>query len=285
MKNSIIILLILASFISCNSNSNKLAGDMPDLYKDNEIVPITRMAEPSAITQSQDKIQIIDKKIIKDAEIGIEVSDYKVMKSKVDSIVRSLNGYISNDNLYNNEESINCNMVIRLPEKNFDKFLAYLEKGGDRVKYKNISARDVTEEFIDIEARLKNKLAVEKRYSQLLLKARTVKDILEIEEKLRNIREEIESTQGRLNYLNSQVSYSTINLLLEQKLEYKYQPSKGKNFFQMLIKSLDRGWSVFLQFLLFVFKLWPFIILIAAIIFAYFKFWKSKKVKKQKKDK
>lgn len=285
MKNSIVLLLVLVGFISCNSHNNKLAGDMPEVYQENEVVP-TRMAESTpSMAQTQDKIQVIEKKIIKDAEIGIEVSDYKIVKNKVDSIVRSLNGYISNDNLYNNDESINCNMVIRMPEKNFEKFLTFLEKGGDRVKYKNISARDITEEFIDIEARLKNKLAVEKRYAQLLAKALSVKDILEIEEKLRIIREEIESTQGRLNYLSSQVSYSTINLMLEQKLEYKYQPSKGKNFFQLLIRSLDKGWNVFLQFLLFVFKLWPFIILIIAIIIAYYKFWKPKKDKKHKKDK
>ena len=174
-------------------------------------------------------------------------------------------------------------MGILLFVKNFEKFITILEKGSEKILYKNISARDVTEEFIDIEARLKNKKDVEKRYSELLSRAKTIKDILEIEEKLRVIREEIESVEGRLNYLKSQVSYSTIDLMITQKLDFKYQPSKEKNFFQLLIKSLDKGWKVFLQFTLFVFKLWPFIILILIVIYGIRWYRIKRKKKKEKK--
>jgi len=288
MRKIVFLFLIMLGLFSCSSDKAKIGGDYSLAYEseDMESAPITRMNEPAApLMIKEQTTSIIEKKIIKDANIGVEVYDYKLFRIKLDSLVKTLNGYIANDNLYNNDESINCDVAIRIPEKNFDKFLMQLDKGTEKTLYKNISTRDITEEFIDIESRLNNKKSVEKRYAQLLSKARNVKDILEIEEKLRVIREEIESSQGRLNYLNSQVSFSTINLTIIQKIDYKYQPSKGKNFFQMLIRSLDRGWSVFLQFLLFVFKLWPFVIIIAAIIIAYFKFWKHKKAKKQKKDK
>ncbi len=289
MKNLLLYCIVFLALFSCNSKQSEIPMEDYNLALESEAVPVSRQQNFSPeISPSAGSIQeptTIKKKIIRDADVGIEVDDYKLFRVKIDSVVRTLNGYISNDNLYNNDQSINCNINIRIPEQNFDRFLTYLDNGEAKTLYKNISSQDVTEEFIDIEARLKNKKSIEKRYSQLLVQAKSITDILEIEEKLRVIREEIESTEGRLNYLNSQVSYSTIHLMITQKLDYKYEPSKGKNFFQLLIKSLDRGWGVFLQFLLFVFKLWPFIILIFVLIFTYYKFWKPKKERKHKKEK
>ncbi|MGE0090919.1 MAG: DUF4349 domain-containing protein [Bacteroidales bacterium] len=291
MKNLILGCFLSLFLFSCNSQKGEIIQEDFNLAFESESMPITRQqnyapGEPTPPSAgSFQEPNTIKKKIIRDADVGVEVDNYKLFRVKIDSVIRTLNGYISNDNLYNNDQSINCNIHIRIPEQNFDKFLTYLDNGDAKILYKNISSLDVTEEFIDIEARLKNKRSIEKRYSQLLTQAKTISDILEIEEKLRVIREEIESTEGRLNYLTSQVSYSTIHLMITQKLDYKYEPSKGKNFFQLLIKSLDRGWGVFLQFLLFVFKLWPFIILIIVLIFTYYKFWKPKKERKHKKDK
>ncbi|HAN19499.1 MAG TPA: hypothetical protein DCQ24_12610 [Bacteroidales bacterium] len=285
MRKLLICMFVIASMYSCNSPGGRQSDKMDmDSYEMNEAVaPITRsMAAPSSPMQKPAEFSI-EKKIIKDARVGIEVSDYYVFRINLDSLIVIYGGYTSNDNLYNNDEAINCDIAIRIPEKNFEKFITILEKGSEKILYKNISARDVTEEFIDIEARLKNKKDVEKRYSELLSRAKTIKDILEIEEKLRVIREEIESVEGRLNYLKSQVSYSTIDLMITQKLDFKYQPSKEKNFFQLLIKSLDKGWKVFLQFTLFVFKLWPFIILILIVIYGIRWYRIKRKKKKEKK--
>ena len=152
-------------------------------------------------------------------------------------------------------------MTIRIPAQNFEKFISILEKGSGKLKYKNISARDVTEEFIDIEARLKTKKEVEKRYRQLLSKAKNIKEILEVEEKLRVLREEIESREGRLKYLKKQVAFSTVYLQITQKLDYKYEPTKEKSFLQRLFKSLDKGWKGLIIFLLFMFRIWPLIII------------------------
>ena len=167
-------------------------------------------------------------------------------------------------------------MTIRIPSENFEKFISTLEKGSEKLLYKNISARDVTEEFIDIEARLNTKKEVEKRYIQLLSKAKNIKEILEVEEKLRVLREEIESKEGRLKYLKKQVSYSTVYLQITQNLEYKYEPVKEKSFFQRLFKSLDKGRKGFIVFLLFLFRIWP-VILIGVFSFYYIRRIRRKK--------
>ncbi|OFX20115.1 MAG: hypothetical protein A2041_02395 [Bacteroidetes bacterium GWA2_31_9b] len=274
MKKIGLLIIAVTLIYSCNSPGGRQSDkmDLANYEMEDAIVPITRqMAEapapPPPSSQVSESSLVIEKKIIKDARIGVEVLDYSSFRINLDSLIGIFGGYISSDNLYNNDESINCDITIRIPAKNFEKFITNLENGVGRILYKNISARDVTEEFIDIEARLKNKKDVEKRYSELLSKAQTIKDILDIEEKLRVIREEIESTEGRLNYLKSQVSFSTIDLMITQKLDFKFQPTKEKNFFQLLIKSLDKGWKAFLQFTLFIFKLWPFIILILFVLY------------------
>jgi hypothetical protein len=293
MRKLVLVFSVIVLIYSCKGNPERYSDKYAlseVAYEADDVIPITRQMNetpkaPMPTSGYSERTVVIEKKIIKDANIGVEVKEYQLFRIKLDSLIRSINGYISNDYLYNNDESINCDLVIRIPEKNFDKFLQQLEKGTEKTLYKNISSRDVTEEFIDIDARLKNKKSVEKRYAQLLLKAKTVKDILEIEEKLRVIREEIESTQGRLNYLSSQVSLSTINLTITQKLDYKFRPTSDKSFFQLLIKSLHKGWKALLQFILFVFNLWPFLIIIAVSIIVFMKYRSRKKEKKHKKDK
>jgi large-conductance mechanosensitive channel len=250
-------------------------------------MPMTRQSSVAGNAyKKQEPTVSIDKKIIKDARVGVEVEDYYVYRQNIDSLIYSLKAYVSDDNLDKNDYSINSNLTIRIPAVNFDKLIFNLETGTEKLLYKNISARDVTEEFIDIEARLKTKKEVEKRYTQLLAKARNIKEILEVEEKLRVIREEIESREGRLNYLKKQVSYSTIYLQITQKIDYKYESVKEKSFFQRLFKSLDKGWKGFVSFLIFLFRIWPIILIGFAIFFYIRKIRRKKKlIKKQEEEK
>ncbi len=276
--------LATAFLFSCSGNFDKdsIEGDV--MYNDllfeevdAEDVTMTRQAIGENNQYQTNELNLsIDKKIIKDARIGLEVENYSLYRINLDSSINKANGYISSDNLDKNDYNINCQLVIRIPADFFDRFISTLEKGSEKLLYKNISARDVTEEFIDIEARLNTKKEVEKRYIQLLSKAKNIKEILEVEEKLRVLREEIESKEGRLKYLKKQVSYSTIYLHITQNFEYKYEPEKEKNFFQRLFKSLDKGWKGFIVFLLFLFRIWP-VILIGLATFYYIRRIRRKK--------
>jgi uncharacterized protein DUF4349 len=280
-----LIIILIAIAMGCTSSYKD--EDFSDaLYEDtydtefelaNEIASSASFAGAEMDSRMQEPNLIVDKKIIKDARIGLEVENYAVYRSNLDSSIQRANGYISSDNLDKNDYNINCQLVIRIPAQNFEKFISVIEKGSDKLLYKNISARDVTEEFIDIEARLNTKKEVEKRYIQLLSRAKNIKEILEVEEKLRVIREEIESKEGRLKYLKKQVSYSTIYLHITQNYEYKYEPEKEKNFFQRLFKSLDKGWKGFIVFLLFLFRIWP------VILIGVFTFYYIRKIRRKKK--
>jgi hypothetical protein len=140
---------------------------------------------------------------------------------------------------------------------------------------KNITAEDVTSQFVDIEARLKTKKEVELRYTALLREAKKVSDILEVENNLRTIREEIESQEGQLKYLKDQVSYSTINLSIYQKLDYSPEPELG--FFSKIKEAFVNGWRGLISFFVGLVSIWPFIVIFSVVGFYLIKRWRNRK--------
>ena len=137
----------------------------------------------------------------------------------------------------------------------------------------------MTDQFVDLETRLANKRSYLKRYNDLLKQAKTIKEILEIEEKIRGIEEEIESATGRLNYLSDQVDYSTLDLLISKSKEYKFHPDNRDRFSEQLKQSLSKGWFVFVDFVLLLLKIWPFWVIVVLIIY----FWRKYKKHNGKK--
>jgi hypothetical protein len=132
-----------------------------------------------------------------------------------------------------------------------------------KVDNKNITLNDVTEEFIDVEARLKTNKEVERRYLEILDKATTVQDILLVEQQLKIIREEIEAKEGRLKYLQSQVSLSTLNLEIHQDLASK----PGFKFFSKLADAIKGGWKGLLNLVVGLIYIWPIVLVCVIIIF------------------
>ena len=114
----------------------------------------------------------------------------------------------------------------------------------------------------------------------MLKQAKTVKEILEIEEKIRGLEEEIESTTGRLKYLNDLVDYSTLDLTISKQKEYKYNPVERDKFSERLKLALSNGWYGLVDFLLFVTKIWPFWIIASIVIYMWRRLRRKKKNKK-----
>ena len=115
------------------------------------------------------------------------------------------------------------NITIKIPEKRFDEFGDSLDQLG-KIKSKETSAYDVTEEYVDLQARLKNLKNQEKRYTELLDMAKDVQDVLAIEAQLGRIRGEIESYEGRIKYLENTTSFGTfyINLYEPEKIVHEW---------------------------------------------------------------
>ena len=149
-----------------------------------------------------------------------------------------------------------------------------------------ISTYDVTKEYIDTEARLKNKKELEQRFIDLLKNRTTnLSDISEIERQLNDIRTEIEATQNYLNALKDQIQYSTIEVTIYQDIENS-SFSKTESFKDGVVKSLNNGWWLIKGIVLLIITLWPLLIIGLIIGFiAYFRIKKNKeKMKKYKNE-
>lgn len=279
MKQFFLSIIILVLAASCNSNSNETSNDSKVMameippppppstgsdtnYKDKKEVSEDKNTEPETI-----KPVVKEKKIIKDGTVSVKTNDIAASKKNIDELIKKLNGYYEVEDLQNTDQSISYDLKIRVPADNFEKLISNIENGKDELTSKSIQARDVTEEFVDITTRLANKREYLKRYKELLSKASTVKDILAIEENIRVIEEEIESTEGRLKYLSDQVSFSTLNLNLYKEKEYIYKAREQDKFSERIKNSISEGWTSIVDFLLWLFSIWPFIILITGIVY------------------
>ncbi|AFM03649.1 hypothetical protein Fleli_1212 [Bernardetia litoralis DSM 6794] len=219
--------------------------------------------------------------VIKTGDMNLQVQELEKAKEAVLQKVKANKGFTSAANYNDYSSSKQQNITIRVSSGNFENLMKELSTIGF-VKNQSQSSQDVSEEFVDIQARLKSKREVENRYSEILKEAKTISEILEIEDKLRVIREEIEAREGRLRYLKDQVSLSTINLTLIQELE-NYSKAPERSFFSRLFENMGEGWDDFLMFVVGVMRLWVFWIVLIGIIFIITKWRKARKARKVRK--
>jgi hypothetical protein len=229
-----------------------------------EEAPITTFKPDATITKTPS-----DLKIIKTASARYKVKDVKLATEQIRAIAIQYDAYISDLRYENNLYQKENRFTIKVPQQHFDLIMDSIGKVVEFVEYENITTKDVTEEYIDLQGRLATKLEVKKRYEEILRKnAKTVEDILNTEEKLRVLQEEIESAQGRLKYLTNRVAYSTLQIDLYETVEYTEEPSRYKKTFGDKTKEgLSFGWNMIETVVLFFIHIWPLILFGLVLVF------------------
>lgn len=204
-------------------------------------------------------------KIIKTANLRFATANIDESYALVQKSAQKYKAILQNDNTGKDYYSVYRNVTLRIPKQHFDAFINDLSKGVAYFDRKEISAQDVSEEFVDLEARLKAKQTLENRYLELLSKANKVSEILEIEKELANIREEIEAKQGRLQYLQSRVAMSTITI--EMYTEKPQGTGTTVSYGSKMWNALKSGFNGLSSFFLGILYVWPFILILAIVFF------------------
>jgi hypothetical protein len=192
--------------------------------------------------------------------------------------VKAAQGYISNQSEQRDNFRITNNLSIRVLSQNFDGLVNGIGSLAKQLNYKNVHLQDVSEEYTDVAARLKTKREVEQRYLDILRTAKTIKDVLAVEEQLRTIREEIESSEARLKYMDDRVSYSTISLEIYEELEYNASAPLQNGFGHKLLSALTNGWNGLLATIIGLVHIWPFLLAIAVVVALVVRKWRKRKV-------
>ncbi|MDB5256768.1 MAG: hypothetical protein JWM14_1463 [Chitinophagaceae bacterium] len=289
MKKLLILLLGIVLLYACHTKEEdqSVAVSMQEVQL--EKVEEVKFSPPSIADDAELKqMEIrekpaaapVAKKIIKDGELSVKTKDIASAKKVLDAALKSYHAYYESETLDNNEYNTTYTLKIRVPSNQFESLLIAIEKGEGEVTAKSIQSYDVTEEYVDIEGRLKNKREYLKRYKDLLGRANTIKDILALEENIRVLQEEIESKEGRLKYLNDQVAYSTLNMTLFYNKEYVFKPAEEQKFSEQVKSALSKGWHSLVGFILWLIKVWPWIILIALLSFFFKQYLNKRKAEK-----
>ncbi|MGN7812773.1 DUF4349 domain-containing protein [Flavobacterium sp. 22076] len=217
----------------------------------------------------------IEQKIIKEATLRFETDDLENTFNQIQKAVTAGKATIINDSEGKDYGTVFRNLTVKVPSQNFDRFINDISKGVSYFEIKNISAQDVTEQFIDLTSRLNTKKKLEERYLQILQKAAKVSEILEIEKQISVIREEIEAKEGQLKYLQSRVSESTVTIEF-----YKTTAEKEGvkiSYGSKIWTAVKSGFFSLSDFLISLISVWPFIIIFCVLAYFIRKRFKRKK--------
>jgi len=282
IKIFILSVIILFS-VSCGANyknsEQAAANTQATEFEEATDKAVTASDEPqsSSTTTKNDILNITsEQKVIKTGNLNIEVEDYKEAIVKIHNIIKQYQSYVSSEQENHSSYQLYNTIVIRVAKEKFDDMVQQLEKVGSKVNSKNIVVQDVTEEYVDIQARLKTKKEVEQRYLDLLKQAHSINEILSVENELRVIREEIEAKEGRMKFLENQTGFSTITLYVYQQYDNPYEP----NFGDKISKAVETGWNGIKIFVVGLFYLWPMWVILAGVLI-----WLRWFIKRKKRNK
>lgn len=193
------------------------------------------------------QIDALSRKLIYNADVSAETKEFDQAKASLEALVAELDGYIESSDVSgrsysDSRESRYLNYTIRVPAASLDKFLARLEE----IMYVTSSSKgmeDVTGSYIDTEARLNALRQEEARLLELLDQAETLDEILQLEDRMSQVRYEIESLTGQLNAYDSEIEYSTVTVYLRDVTEFSAKSSFGSRSWD----AFTGGWNNFLH--------------------------------------
>ena len=265
---SVSLLSLMLSF--CSSSSGGKQSSDAVLAEESA----SMKTQPAEYDNPESEMPAYERKLTKNGTIRFETSNMQKTKQLIANAVTQMKGYISSDNVSEYNKQTENTLTIRVPANNTDSLIAVIESSASKIDYKSIDVQDVTEQFIDLDTRVKTKKEVEARYRELLARASSVEEILKIEEQIGNIRAEIDSAEGRLKYLSNQVQFSTLNVTF-------YEKYSDFGFWGKMGKAFKNGWNGLLWLLVGIANLWAIILFIAFAVFIILyvtKKYKSKKL-------
>lgn len=206
--------------------------------------------------QKEMNVEPDQRKLIKTGQLKFETDNLDETRARINQAVSKYKAYISNEQSGTEYDRLSYTLVIRVDAQNFDKLVNDIGSGVEKFDIKSIDVNDVTEEYVDIQIRLKTKKELENRYLELLKKAGKVSDMLEIEQQIGYLRTEIESIEGRMRYMNDRIELSTLTVTYYKKTEVH-----STKFSALFSKGFMNGINALIWFFVGLVNIWPFILI------------------------
>jgi uncharacterized protein DUF4349 len=234
-----------------------------------EKVGQTQPVSLTAADSAQTVTAAADRKIIKNGELTLEVPSPNDAQRSVASIAESVGGFVvtSETKLIENHDpskrTVEVKLIVRVPANQFDAALSSIEKLSSNVIQRGISGSDVTEEFIDLEARIRTQKALELQFLTIMKQSGNISDALEVQRQIAAVRTEIEKLEGRKRFLENRASLSTISVDLKSPIMIAVNTSSfGRSLRESVSDSVDVASSIVLGLTRFFIVMIPIVVLI-----------------------
>jgi hypothetical protein len=171
-------------------------------------------------------------------DMNVETEDLDSLMTDLDQKIKALNGYVEDQNIHNGSTYAdrryrNANLTVRIPDENVDKFTDDVA-GISNVVSQNLRREDITLKYVSTSSRVTALETEEARLLELLAKAETMEDLLEIEARLTDVRYELENYASQLRLYDNQIDYATIYLYISEVQEYT--PVEEPTFLERITK-------------------------------------------------
>jgi hypothetical protein len=187
-----------------------------------------------------------DRKIIQDTSLDLQVEDVSKAYDDVERIALTAGGFVLDSSVAANQDQPQANLTIRVPTIQYQKVVDDLRGLAVKVENQTSKAQDVTQDYTDLQARLRSAQALEATYLGLLDRAETIDDILKIQSYLTPVRTEIEQIQGQMNVMDNLSSLATISVSLHTE---PATPVPSSDSHPDPLKAGGAGWESSLVFL------------------------------------
>jgi hypothetical protein len=184
--------------------------------------------------------------IIRDASLDIVVRDTEDAVDQIDALAEELGGFVIESNLNEYQEGMRAYLRLRVPAERLDTALERIRELAEEVRRENISGQDVTEEYVDLQSRMRHLEATEERLLTFMEEAEDTEAALEVYDRLQRIQADIEQVRGRMQYLEQSAAMATITLNitpseLAQPIQVGGWRPRGtlRNAFESLVRVLQ----------------------------------------------
>ncbi|TDL55689.1 DUF4349 domain-containing protein [Paenibacillus dendritiformis] len=259
-------MLMLALAAGCGAVSSDQASEAGAVMNQSEAAMDKgeSLSPAGAGFAKQDESSFVpaDRKLIYEANIRMEVKNYEAAKQRLQQLVERSKGYVLQFSDQESESERGGSFVIKVPAAGFTAFLDELGTWEALDYHREYSANDVTEEYVDLEARLTAQRAMEARLLAFMEKATRADDLVQFSSELGSVQSEIEQIVGRKRYLDNHVAMSTVNMRLYQPVNAPVVQGLKNAFGTRMANTLVQSWETLVQFvqviILFLTALLPF---------------------------
>jgi hypothetical protein len=209
---------------------------------------------PAALASFQiESTASVERKIIYQADLRLVIADFSNIEADLSRVVKEQGGYLANVSIDRTSgERRTGQWQVRIPTDAFETFLEAVSKLGVP-ESRSQTAQDVTEEFVDLEARIVNQKRLEERIVGLIDETKgTIKDVIEVERELARVRGEIEKMEGRLRFLANRAELTTVTVHIREQRDYvppqspTFMSRIGETWGTSLIALRDFGGNILL---------------------------------------